>query len=161
MGKRNSHAITIPGAWECQCNAWNLPSMANCPKCGRASGQQSREEPPGNRGQGAGGKTPQNGWKSKGWPNKTEERWNRERLGGRGQYEKITFRLANGHKYTPDWYEPSDGLLPGTCYEIKGGHRFASHGRSRLAFDQARLEHPEFRWIWATWKGGEWLVETF
>lgn len=29
-----------------------------------------------------------------------------------------------------------------------GAYRFASHGRSRLAFDQARVEFPGLRWCW-------------
>jgi hypothetical protein len=96
-------------------------------------------------------------------PNKTELRYLRDvikPLGEVGRYEALTFRLANGHMYTPDWVctDPATGRL--TCVEVKGAYRFHSHQRARLAFDQARLEWPSITWIWATWTGKEWRNET-
>lgn len=98
--------------------------------------------------------------KTKG-PNKTELRYLRENvepLGETGHYEGLTFRLANGHRYTPDWVyvAPATGSL--TCVEVKGAYRFGSHQRARLAFDQARLEWPSITWVWAIWTGKEWQV---
>jgi hypothetical protein len=98
--------------------------------------------------------------KAKG-PNKTEARYAREvlaPLGIEARYEGLTFRLANGHRYTPDWvYFDQTGKL--VCGEVKGAYRFGSHQRARLAFDQARLEWPSITWIWATWTGKEWSIE--
>ena len=95
-------------------------------------------------------------------PNKTELRYLRENvepLGETGHYEGITFRLANGHRYTPDWvYADASGKL--VCVEVKGAYRFGSHQRARLAFDQARTEWPGITWIWAKWTGSEWRNET-
>lgn len=90
-------------------------------------------------------------------PNKTEERFRREKLDGRdARYEALTFRLANGHRYTPDWVVFGVGVM---CVEVKGAYRFGSHGRARLAFDQARSEFPAFGWAWAQWGGKAWTIE--
>jgi hypothetical protein len=51
-------------------------------------------------------------------PNKTEERFNREMLGGRGVYEGLTFRLPGGSRYTPDWIYEAHGQL--FAVEVKG-----------------------------------------
>lgn len=81
-------------------------------------------------------------------PNKTEAAYRARHLAGQdARYEALTFRLANGHRYTPDWVVFEDGR-PVECHEVKGAYRFASHGRSRLAFDQARVEFPGLRWCW-------------
>lgn len=63
------------------------------------------------------------------------------------RYEALTFRLACGHRYTPDWVcvDP-DGRI--TCVEVKGNYRMGSYQRARLAFDQARLEWPAITWEW-------------
>ncbi len=96
-------------------------------------------------------------------PNKTELRYLRDviqPLGEVGRYEALTFRMANGHRYTPDWVyaDQTTGRL--TCVEVKGAYRFGSHQRARLAFDQARTEWPGITWIWAIWTGKEWRNET-
>ena len=97
-------------------------------------------------------------------PNKTEAEYRRLYLDriyppARILYEAITLRLANGHRYTPDWVV----LLPDgqvECHEVKGAYRLGSLQRARLAFDQARIEWPAWRWVWATrGKGGAWEVE--
>ena len=84
-------------------------------------------------------------------PNKTEARYAAEMLRGLdARYEAVTFRLSNGHRYTPDWvvFDSAGRLL--SCHEVKGSYRFHSHGRARLAFDQAALEFPGITWVWAT-----------
>ena len=90
-------------------------------------------------------------------PNKTEAKYAAECLRGLdARYEAISFRLANGHRYTPDWVVFEDGR-PVSCHEVKGSHRFGSHQRARLAFDQARIEIPGLLWVWAVLqKDGSW-----
>ena len=90
-------------------------------------------------------------------PNKTEARYRDERLRGLdARYEALTFRMANGHRYTPDWVVfGADGGIE--CHEVKGAYKLGSHGRARLAFDQARAEFPWFGWVWAAWNGRLWV----
>ncbi len=95
-------------------------------------------------------------------PNKTEARYAREMLHGLNPaYEALTFRMGNGHRYTPDWVV----ALPGArieCHEVKGGYALHSHQRARLAFDQARVEFPWVRWVWATAKpSGGWTCSVY
>lgn len=81
-------------------------------------------------------------------PTKTEAEYARAYLAGKdARYEAITFRLANGHRYTPDWSYWDDGAL--VCVEVKGSYRLGSYQRARLAFDQARIEFPAVRFVWA------------
>jgi hypothetical protein len=83
-------------------------------------------------------------------PNKTEAKYAAEVLRGTdARYEALTFRLANGHRYTPDWVV-FDGGRPSQCHEVKGSYKFGSHQRARLAFDQAATEFPGLNWFWAT-----------
>ena len=96
-------------------------------------------------------------------PNKTEAEYRRvyidtDPAASGVYYEGLTFRLAGGHRYTPDWVYWRDGVL--TCVECKGGYRFASHGRARMAFDQARIEWPGVRWVWAVKGKAEWRQES-
>ena len=95
-------------------------------------------------------------------PNKTEERFRREYLEPRGikaVFEGATFRLANGHRYTPDWVW-LDETGRAVCVEVKGSYKLPSYQRARMAYDQARIEWPGIIWIWVTWTGKEWRVET-
>jgi len=91
---------------------------------------------------------------------KTEEDYERTILQGkRFKYEGITLKMANGHRYTPDFYLPSE--VPGVAgelHEVKGSYRLHSHGRAKLAFDQARVEFPEFKFVWATKTKTGWEV---
>lgn len=90
-------------------------------------------------------------------PNKTEARYRDECLRGLdARYEALTFRMANGHRYTPDWVVFLDGA-PVACHEVKGSYRLHSHGRARLAFDQAASEFPGLTWEWAEWNGSLWV----
>lgn len=85
-------------------------------------------------------------------PNKTEARYRAERIDRRNDvaaccYEGLTFRMVNGHRYTPDWVVVTTaGRVE--CHEVKGAYRMHSHQRARLAFDQARVEFPWARWVW-------------
>jgi len=95
-------------------------------------------------------------------PNKTEALYRDTHLRGQdARYEALTVKLANGHRYTPDYAHWDDGVLVLT--EVKGSYKLHSHGRARLAFDQARVEWPQFRWVWATKRtakdGGGFRVE--
>lgn len=96
-------------------------------------------------------------------PNKTEAEYRRmfidTRRAGRASvaFEGLTFRLANGHRYTPDWVYVDGGRL--VCVEVKGSYRLGSYQRARLAFDQAVVEWPDVRWIWAErCEDGSWCV---
>jgi hypothetical protein len=88
-------------------------------------------------------------------PNKTEERFNRDMLGGRGVYEGLTFRLPGGSRYTPDWiYVDGAGVVH--AFEVKGAYRFHSQGRALTAFREARAAFPWVSFHWAVWDGGKW-----
>jgi hypothetical protein len=92
-------------------------------------------------------------------PNKTEAAYQTACLATRDtRYEAVTFRLANGHRYTPDWVVVDAGRIV-ACHEVKGGYRMHSHGRARLAFDQARVEYPGISWIWAVKTKTGWECE--
>ena len=86
-------------------------------------------------------------------PNKTEASYRAEVIAWRTDvaavhYEGLTVRMANGHRYTPDWVVvTASGRLE--CHEVKGGYALHSHQRARLAFDQARIEFPWIVWVWA------------
>lgn len=70
-------------------------------------------------------------------------------------FEGITLRMANGHRYTPDFVIRHDAGL--TLYEVKGGYRLGSYQRARLAFDQARVEWPCWSFVWAEKRDGKWI----
>lgn len=71
------------------------------------------------------------------------------------KYEAITFHMENGHKYTPDFYVPKEKLF----IEVKGSYRLHSYGRALLAFHQAKIEFPEFRFVLATKTKDEWKFQ--
>ena len=91
-------------------------------------------------------------------PTKTEAEFARCHLTGKGaRFEALVFRMANGHRYTPDWVYVEGGRL--VCVEVKGARRLGSYQRARVAFDQAAVEWPDARWIWAErQKDGSWHV---
>ena len=97
-------------------------------------------------------------------PNKTETAYRAEVLERRGdvteiRYEGLTFRMQNGHRYTPDWLVVGDtGQIE--CHEVKGRYALQSQQRARLAFDQARVEYPWFEWVWATRVKRGWDVDS-
>jgi len=100
--------------------------------------------------------------KKKAGPNATEQRYRDACISqfAEARYEAVTFRLANGHRYTPDWIVLACGKIA-QCHEVKGGYRMHSHGRARLAFDQAKIEWPGIKWVWAQWnsKMKTWEIE--
>jgi hypothetical protein len=72
------------------------------------------------------------------------------------KFQPFTFHMSNGLKYRPDFYVPGER----TFWEIKGGYRLPSHGRSLLAFNQCRVEFPEFNWKLAIkGKDGVWIIK--
>lgn len=95
-------------------------------------------------------------------PNKTEQLFNREMLGGLGQYEAITLRLPGGSRYSPDFltsvFDPQEQRYETTVYEVKGSYKLGSHGRALTAFREARAAFPflTFKW-YEKQKGGGWL----
>jgi len=109
---------------------------------------------PRKRSQGA---NPGHGGASK-TPNKTEAEYARLYLAGKdARFEVLTFHMANSHRYRPDWtyFEPSGRLV---CVEVKGSYKLGSYQRARLAFDQAAVEWPEIRWLWAEKTYDGWVI---
>jgi len=94
-------------------------------------------------------------------PNKTESDYQRQHLRGMdARYEALTFRMANGHRYTPDWVVfTATGKIE--CHEVKGGYALGSEQRARLAFDQARVEFPWIVWVWAKKSDGNFQKTVF
>lgn len=91
-------------------------------------------------------------------PNATEAAFNREMLGGRGIFEAMSFKIAGGHRYTPDFIVQTTGGIE--AYEVKGSYRFPSEGRARLAFDDARERYPSIKFYWFRKNKTEWKDET-
>lgn len=88
---------------------------------------------------------------------KTEIMFNRQMLGDSGKFEAITLRMTNGHRYTPDFLT-FDGEKA-IAYEVKGSYKLGSYQRSRLAFDQAKVEFPWIKFLWAEKsKAGIWEI---
>ncbi len=96
-------------------------------------------------------------------PNKTEARYRAEIIDRRDDvvavhYEGLTLRMANGHRYTPDWIVVTS-VRRIECHEVKGRYALQSQQRARLAFDQARVEFPWFGWVWAVKTPTGWVVD--
>ena len=60
----------------------------------------------------------------------TEERYNRDVLGGKGRFEAVTLKLPGGGRYTPDFMTIDDGQV--TFHEVKGSYRLGSQGSLTL-----------------------------
>ena len=90
---------------------------------------------------------------------KTEQKYNRECLGGRGRFEAVSLRLPGGGRYTPDFMTVDDGVV--TFHEVKGSYRLGSQGRAYTAFHDAAAYYPMWRFVWAHWTGKEWDVKKF
>jgi hypothetical protein len=87
-----------------------------------------------------------------GKPNKTETAYlNRlkcEFPGATIRFEAITLRLNNGCRYTPDFVVDAGGSL--LLIEVKNAaYKHASYGRSKMAYAQAQIDFPMFRYRWA------------
>ena len=92
-------------------------------------------------------------------PNATEADYAKHHLMGMdARYEALTFRMSNGHRYTPDWVVFVDGR-PVACHECKGGYALHSQQRARLAFDQAALEFTGLAWVWAVKTPDGWRIK--
>ena len=89
---------------------------------------------------------------------KTEQRYNRECLGGRGRFEAVSLRLPGGGRYTPDFMTIDDGVV--TFHEVKGSYRLGSQGRAFTAFHDAAAYYPMWRFVWAHWTGKAWDRQT-
>ncbi len=91
---------------------------------------------------------------------KTEQAYEAELVAQYGRenvrYEAITLYLNNGHRYTPD-FVVHIGYGDLALIEVKGGYRLPSHGRARLAFDQARLDWPMFYFRWMEKRNGSFV----
>lgn len=96
---------------------------------------------------------------SEGRQTKTEERYNREVLGGLGRFEAVSLRLPGGGRYTPDFMTIDDGQV--TFHEVKGSYRLGSQGRAYTAFHDAAAYYPMWRFVWAHWTGKAWEVRKF
>lgn len=84
-------------------------------------------------------------------PNKTEAYYCRVHLDTRSDvtaiyYEGLTLRMANGHRYTPDFVVVTSGGIE--LHEVKGSYKLGSYQRARLAYDQAKVEFPCFKFVW-------------
>lgn len=88
---------------------------------------------------------PLRGWNGK--QTKTEERYNRDVLGGMGRFEAVTLHLPGGGRYTPDFMTVDDGVV--TFHEVKGSYRLGSQGRAWTAFREAAAAFPLWRFVWA------------
>ena len=88
----------------------------------------------------------------------TEERYNRDVLGGKGRFEAVTLRLPGGGRYTPDFMTIDDGRV--TFHEVKGSYRLGSQGRAFTAFHDAAAYYPIWRFVWAYWNGKAWERKT-
>ena len=100
---------------------------------------------------------PLRGWNGK--QTKTEEKYNRECLAGRGRFEAVTLHLPGGGRYTPDFMTVDDGVV--TFHEVKGSYRLGSQGRAYTAFHEAAAHYPMWRFVWAHWTGKAWERKTF
>ena len=168
------YVAMMRGAGYRACACGTLTRGVVCGKCNASGGSAAPSLPQaGAPAIGAGDVTPGDGDALKGalrsatgrkTPNKTEAEYRRLFIAPRLAdgvftgcwFEGLSFRMANGHRYTPDWVcTYPDGRL--VCIEVKGAYRFGSHQRARLAFDQARIEWPGVAWIWAVrGKRGAW-----
>lgn len=91
---------------------------------------------------------------------KTEERYNRDVLGGLGRFEAVCLYLPGGGRYTPDFMTVDEGVV--TFHEVKGSYRLGSQGRAHTAFQEAAAAFPLWRFVWATErKGGGFDVKRF
>ena len=95
---------------------------------------------------------------AEGKQSKTEQKYNREVLGGVGRFEAVTLHLPGGGRYTPDFMTVDDGVI--TFHEVKGSYRLGSQGRAYTAFYDAAAYYPMWRFVWAHWTGKDWECKT-
>jgi len=149
-------AYFAKGYWACQCPGYLLrrPEQMECPVCmAKCPTAAVGTTPPASAP--AASAPPQKPNKG---PNKTEAEAKRRFCPGDARYEGLTFVMASGHRYTPDfcWWV-GDRLH---CLEVKGSYKLGSYGRAKLAFDQCKVEFACVSWIWAErQKDGSWRVQ--
>lgn len=69
--------------------------------------------------------------------------------------QAITFRLANGVKYTPDWIVFGNIFV--SCFEVKGKHTWDD---AIVKVKVAASLYPDIRWL-MVWKlNGEWMMQS-
>ena len=101
-------------------------------------------------------------------PNKTELAYSyvleMEFVGCLTYFEGLTFRLKNGHRYTPDWVLRIDDDKV-MCVEVKArgknNFRQPSYQRARVMFDQCRVEWTNYVWRWAERHNGQWTITDY
>ncbi len=141
--------------WQCVCGQYNAASLAECPKCGgrqTAPGTLTAILSPADNGSAF------KGPKRKREPNKLEARYRREVLMGVPdcdcRFEGLTFTLASGARYKPDWIVLRDGRVE--CHEVKGPWESRD---AKLRFRESAARWPMFRWVWAKWNGKQCKIE--
>jgi len=104
--------------------------------------------------------SPASAFKTHSRPNKTEAEYGRmlqvEFPGCEVVYEGITLKLRNNLKYTGDWAVklPDNGIL---IVEVKNSaYKHASYGRSKMAYKDAQIDWPMFKFRWAEKHKGLW-----
>lgn len=85
-----------------------------------------------------------------------------EQLGFGWEYHPVAWTLANGHRYTPDIVCQGAQI----AVEVKGSYSHPSKQRSRVMFDQARIEKPGWMFIWMEKKkskigGWHWSMKVY
>ena len=151
-------AFFARGYWQCLCTGYQLrkPTLSVCPWCGMQCPTLPHAAPHTTANSQPAKPLPAPKTKA-GGPTKTEMEARRMHCPQDARFEAVTFRMSNGHRYTPDWIWWQDGRLH--CLEAKGSYKLGSYQRARLAFDQAKVEFTDVRWIWAERrKDGSWKV---
>lgn len=146
------------GYWQCNCGGYKLhkPDLAECPVCSVKSPTAPLPAAAAITSHRAPDAIPAAKPKAKGMT-KTEAEAKRMHCPPDARFEPLTFTMANGHRYTPDFAWWQDGRLH--CLEAKGSYKLGSYQRARLAFDQAKVEFPDVRWVWAERrKDGSWRI---
>ena len=98
----------------------------------------------------------------RGKPNKTESEagvmLGYEFPGCKLVFEGITLRLDCGMAYTGDWnvHLPDGKIL---IVEVKNaGYKHPSYGRSKMAFNQCKIDYPMFSYRWMVKNKSEWNI---
>ena len=133
------------GYWQCDCPGYLLrkPDILQCSQCGKSQPNAVPKKPTAKTGTIS---PPKNEGKRR-QMTKTEQEAMRRFCPPDARFEAITFHLACNHRYTPDlcWWDELNVLH---CMEVKGSYKLNSYSRSKLAYDQAKVEFPKVAWQW-------------
>ena len=156
----------LPAAWRlCGCGHGAIGHGRACPACGArvpkivaAAKQAGNQAPGGIDGTAAaarGGKAA----RKRREPTQTEVAYRDAYLDDvDARFEGLSVRLRTGRRYTADWPVCRNDRIE--CHEVKGKYKLPSYDRSRMAWEQARLDWPAIRWVWAELQeDGTWRVE--